>query len=156
MREVYPLPLTRSEEAGKRPVQVVRAAVRTAIITRQVDECKCLFVQHYSKGLELPGGAIDAGETPLQAALRELREEAGVQLPLGHPLVLVAFIPVIDHRGGNWLDAIYITVVTPDQLSMQQEAEFPIYWLRAEEIHSQVDRELSSYQAALTALDRIL
>lgn len=34
----------------------------------------------------LPGGRLDEGETPVQAALRELHEEVG--LPLGHDAVL--------------------------------------------------------------------
>lgn len=30
---------------------------------------------------DIPKGVLDAGETPLEAALRELREEAGIALP---------------------------------------------------------------------------
>lgn len=155
MSEVHPLPLTRSEEAGKKPVHLVRVAVRMAIITRHAVGLRCLFVRHTIKGLELPGGAVEPGETPPQAALRELTEEAGIGLQLDHPLTLVAFIPVIDHRGGNWLDVLYATLVTPEQLIVQQEAEFPTCWLKAEEIRSQVEQELSSYEAALLALDAL-
>lgn len=32
----------------------------------------------------LPGGIVDAGETPAQAAVREAREEAGVRIELDH------------------------------------------------------------------------
>jgi len=156
MNEIYPLPLTRSEEAGNKPVRLVRAAVRIAIVARYPDEYRCLFVRHHIKGLELPGGAIEAGEMPLQAALRELDEEAGIQLLPDHPLKLVTFMPVVDHRGGNWLDVFYATVAMPEQLTVRQEAEFPISWLTAEEIQSKVDQQLSSYQAALMALDIIL
>lgn len=40
-----------------------------------------LAVQHsYIRGLGLPGGAIDACESPQEAAVREMREELGLEL----------------------------------------------------------------------------
>ena len=37
-----------------------------------------LFVRHRVRGFELPGGKVECGETELQAAIRELREESGL------------------------------------------------------------------------------
>jgi 8-oxo-dGTP pyrophosphatase MutT (NUDIX family) len=154
MSEAYILPLTRAEEAGKKPVRLVRAAARIALVMRGSEErtSKCLFVRHQTKGLELPGGAIECGETPLQAGLRELSEEAGIRLDATHALTLITMIPVVDHRGGCWLDIIYGTVVRPDQLETVQEAELPVQWLTTEEIVGQVDQRLSSYASSLAAL----
>lgn len=156
MSEGYLLPLTRSEEAGKKPPRIVRAAVRIAVVAQWPDGRRCLFVHHPNKGLELPGGAIEPDEEPLQAGLRELSEEAGIQLPADHPLTLITMVPVKDHRGGSWLDIIYGTLVTPLQLPAQQEAELPVSWLLVEEIEERVDRQLSSYMAALTALSEYM
>lgn len=148
MSEKEVLPLTRAEALGRKPVRLVRAAVRIAVVVHLSDRIECLFVRHKTKGWELPGGAIEYDETPLQAGTREVSEEAGILLPIQQPASVIAMVPVRDPRGGNWLDIIYGMVVTPQQVEIRQKAELPISWLTAEEIEYQVDKRLSSYAAA--------
>lgn len=45
----------------------------------------------YKEGWEIPGGIVEADESPRQACLREIREELGLSVTLG-PLL------VIDHK----------------------------------------------------------
>lgn len=43
------------------------------------DEGKVLLIRHYNGTWVFPKGHVDPGETPLEAALREVVEEAGVE-----------------------------------------------------------------------------
>jgi ADP-ribose pyrophosphatase YjhB (NUDIX family) len=47
-----------------------------------------LLQPSYKSTWELPGGVVEAGESPRAAARRELREELGIELPVGSLLVV--------------------------------------------------------------------
>ena len=52
-----------------------------------------------SRRWQLPKGIIDAGETPEKAALREVREEAGIETELVAPIEIVEYWYVGDWKG---------------------------------------------------------
>ncbi|PZF83883.1 NUDIX domain-containing protein [Jiangella anatolica] len=63
---------------------------------------RILFLEPtYKPTLEIPGGNCEADESPLRACCREVREELGVDLPVGRALV-VDWVPA----SGPWLDKI--------------------------------------------------
>jgi 8-oxo-dGTP pyrophosphatase MutT (NUDIX family) len=42
----------------------------------------------YKPHWDIPGGYVEPGESPLQACRREVREELGIEPPIGSPLVI--------------------------------------------------------------------
>lgn len=63
---------------GGAPAHLVRTAFAVVI----VDDQDVLMAYNRRRGIEYPGGHIEDGETPLEAAMRESREEVGV-VPIG-------------------------------------------------------------------------
>lgn len=60
-----------------KPVHVVGAEV--LVIN---DDNKILLIKNPKRGWELPGGGVEKGETIPDAAIREVKEEAGIDIEL--------------------------------------------------------------------------
>jgi 8-oxo-dGTP pyrophosphatase MutT (NUDIX family) len=94
----------------------------------------------------IPGGALDEGETPLAAALREFSEEIGTELP-GHTVV---HVHESDH--GGWS---YWTVV------VDVDERFPLptalHWETADcaWVHSKELTQLELFDAFLATLHEL-
>lgn len=57
------------------------APMPASLVAVWCDRHLLLVFDRFRRQWELPGGRIDPGETPLQAAVRELHEESGLHLP---------------------------------------------------------------------------
>lgn len=103
-------------------------------IARAETAAGALFVDHdgqvliveptYKPRWEIPGGAVERGETPREACERELHEELGVELPVGR-LLVVDWAPLVrEERVRYVFDGGILTeeqldriVLPPDELS---------------------------------------
>lgn len=129
-----PLPLTVSEASGRKRAKIVRAATRMAV-ERVVDgQREFLFVNHPTKGWELPGGAIDPEETGIAGAVREFREETGLSIDKEVNITLVATIPVDAGEAGFWLDLAYHALVNDESLKRVGEPEFELRWMTVDDL----------------------
>ena len=79
--------LDRFERQPSPNSQLTPAAVALVVVPNECDEA-CFIITRRASGMRdhpgqwaLPGGRMDSGETPAQAALRETEEEVGLALP---------------------------------------------------------------------------
>ncbi|MBX7269590.1 NUDIX hydrolase [Micromonospora sp. Llam7] len=95
------------------------------LLITDADERVLLVEPVYRADWEIPGGCVEADESPYQAAVRECREELGLDLTPGR-LLVVDWVPAHDGRtegvmivyDGGTLDATATEriVVPPDEL----------------------------------------
>jgi len=94
----------------KQPPVFVLAWVTTKEGSKQMlgQGGKVIFVEHQERGWEIPGGHVEAGETPEEALLRELKEETGLEGLVEkwnttyYPKGWVAHVIVEDSTLQNW------------------------------------------------------
>ena len=101
---------------------------------------KLLLVEHRMKGRDffnLPGGGIEEDETPAEAALRELSEEAGVEGRVIRPLA-IEYKPDLEIRIFTFLVEIPEDAVpqkgTDPELSEEEQTIVGVSWFSLREI----------------------
>ena len=131
-----------------------RRAFSVAIFARHED--RVLLIKHKRLGTWLPvGGELDPGETPLEAARRELFEETGLEgrfhLQLGVEGTPPGFLGYEEHTAGSkglHLNFVFVADVAGDTISPNQE--FDEYrWVRD---LGEVDCPLNVRELAVLAL----
>ncbi|KAG6970274.1 hypothetical protein JG688_00004937 [Phytophthora aleatoria] len=100
-----------------------------------------LLVQEFANsGFWLPGGRIDSGENPAQAAIRETKEEAGIDIRLTGVLKL-EYHPKQDRNGSEYVRMRFIFYAEPLDCD-QPPKSIPDYesagatWCRADQVAS--------------------
>jgi 8-oxo-dGTP diphosphatase len=108
-------------------------SVSAAMILTRADGRVLLIHENYGgRRWSLPGGAVETGEAPWQAAVREAREEVGVEVQLGH-LAAVCFVPGQGEREDH-LAFGFTGEIVGDEPRVADPLEIAeIAWMRPEE-----------------------
>ncbi|RLN51835.1 hypothetical protein BBJ29_002429 [Phytophthora kernoviae] len=100
-----------------------------------------LLVQEFANsGFWLPGGRIDSGENPAQAAIRETKEEAGIDIRLTG-LLKVEYHPKQDRNGSQYVRMRFVFYAEPLDCD-QPPKSIPDYesagatWCSADQVNS--------------------
>ena len=107
------------------------------VVVRRPSDGKFLVVQEFCQvGYWLPGGRVDSGETFQEAAIRETKEEGGVDVDLDG-ILSVEFTPSRGGRGHVRMRVIFLAHPVHEGQPMKTEPDYESLgacWVSAEEV----------------------
>lgn len=124
------LPLDESTIDSLRPWATDGTGVSAAARVRDSQGRIALIRNEWTEGWFLPGGAVERGEDPAQAASREVREETGLRASIGDPIVVLDQSYVVDGGDSVQFTAAFVVfdatangeIPDPDRLGVGDEA----------------------------------
>jgi len=118
------------------------------------DDGRRIAVVRAERGWFLPGGGIEPGETPEEAAVRETREECGLEIEVGAAIGTATEIvhAPAGHTGVDKLSSFFEALVVG--VTRDLEPEHELSWLTLDQATARLAHASHRWAIALQPLQR--